>query len=48
MTARDVATAAGCGGKPPQHLPKIRKFTSFRNQAGTVLGFLSIELASGG
>lgn len=47
-TRGEAQTAATWGikpGAPPS--TKIRKFTAYRNPAGTLLGFLSIELPSG-
>jgi DNA-binding cell septation regulator SpoVG len=43
----ELATTATWGGKPPSPGIRIRKFTPFTNAAGTVAGFLSIQLASG-
>lgn len=40
------AEAATWGGKPVRQA-KLRKWTAYRNPAGTMLGFLSVELASG-
>jgi DNA-binding cell septation regulator SpoVG len=47
MIAPDVATAAGFGGTPPAGKAKIIRFTPFRNAAGTMAGFLSIETPCG-
>jgi hypothetical protein len=40
------AEAAGFGSKT-QHHAKLRRWVPFRNPAGTLLGFFSVELASG-
>jgi hypothetical protein len=43
MLTTDLATSAVA----PSRLPRIRTFRAWRNPARTVLGFISLELASG-
>jgi hypothetical protein len=46
-TTRGAATAIEFGGRPAPRRTKIRSFRSWRNAAGTVLGYISAELPSG-
>jgi hypothetical protein len=45
--APDAAHAAAWGDKPPARLAKILSFREYRNPAGTMLGYLDVELPSG-